>query len=159
MSKYDSLNPDTRCMQTFISNNFEINKHITAHFSGCQCVSQKDFLTIQNTLKSNIETERGKLWSHNHHAGIFWTNSQLFNCVDLSGRCEVDVMLAWLVSQLIIIATAAQHQSRLSLGDPVWAEVLHLLVSLVPICFIPAWFFYYTCPRGLWAVREHCFIS
>ncbi|XP_025111311.1 sodium- and chloride-dependent glycine transporter 1-like isoform X2 [Pomacea canaliculata] len=56
---------------------------------------------------------------------------------------------------LIIIATAAQHQSRLSLGDPVWAEVLHLLVSLVPICCIPAWFFYYTCPRGLWATLRH----
>ncbi|KAK7507257.1 hypothetical protein BaRGS_00001192, partial [Batillaria attramentaria] len=53
---------------------------------------------------------------------------------------------------LFISPVLLLHQSRTARGDPEWAEVIFWLISLTPIVCIPAWFFYYTCPRGVWEV-------
>ncbi|KAK7111434.1 sodium- and chloride-dependent glycine transporter 1-like [Littorina saxatilis] len=51
---------------------------------------------------------------------------------------------------LVIITAAVQHKTRMTLGEPGWSEMLFWFISLAPIVCIPAWFFYYTCPRGVW---------
>lgn len=54
--------------------------------------------------------------------------------------------------QMVIICAALQHKSRMTLGEPGWSEALFWLISFTPIVCIPAWFCYYTCPRGIWQV-------
>ena len=40
------------------------------------------------------------------------------------------------------------------MGEPGWSEALHWLISFTPVLCIPAWFCYYTCPRGVWRVTR-----
>ena len=56
--------------------------------------------------------------------------------------------------QMLIIGVVLRHKSRTTLGEPGWSEALHWLISFTPVLCIPAWFCYYTCPRGVWRVTR-----